>query len=185
MAVATSHSKTGYVKGEYSLMTTNGNGADAQRHRVHLCEPFGRLKAPGNEITILFHVDGQSIRRWIVRTQLCLAYNDDNISPLSIAIQIESHSRVSLDVRLAFRVGPTIDENGRCSLIPPEPYWRGLWRPLRINGRQPDYMLVPQSASHPLTKWCRRVGKLKCHVVSSTFSKMIYLRHTASIHLYE
>src|ERR1700736_785644 len=109
-------------------MTTNGNGANAQRHRILLCEPFRRLIGPGDESPVLLDVDGQLIRRRITWTHLRLTCNDDNISPVSIAIQIESHAGVLRDMHQTFRIGAAIHENARCSLIPPKPDRRGLWR---------------------------------------------------------
>jgi len=154
-------------------MTSKRNRADTQSDRILRCKICWCPNTTGDEITIFFRVDGQLIRRRIAWTQLSFTGNDDNISPSTVAIQIEGHSRVLRDMRQAFCIGAAIYEKGRCGLIPPEPHKRRLGRPLRIYSRQPDYTLVPQSAGYPFAKRRRRVWKLKWHRISSTFFKMI------------
>lgn len=156
-------------------MPANRKGANPQRHRIQFCEVFWRPKTPDDEIAIFFHVDGQLIRSGIIRAQSRLTGNDDNISPSSVAIQIESNARVLRDMRQPFRIGAAIDEEGRGGFIPPEPHGCGLWRSLRINGGQPDETLIAQAACHALAKGRRRVWKLKRHRLSSAFSRYIVL----------
>jgi len=68
--------------------------------------------------TIFFHANRKLIRRRVVWTQSRLTDNHDNISPFAIAVQIKGNARVSRDMRQAFRIGATINEEGRAGLIP-------------------------------------------------------------------
>jgi len=61
-------------------MTTNGDGKDAQGNRIDRCEIFWRCIAPGDEITIFFHVGGQLIGGGISGTHLRLASDNDDIA---------------------------------------------------------------------------------------------------------
>jgi len=85
-------------------MTTDRYGTDAQGNRIDRGELFGRPIAPGDELAIFFHVGGYLIRRRIIRTDLRLARDDNDIASGPIPIKIEGHSGVLLQMRQSFGI---------------------------------------------------------------------------------
>src|SRR5579884_2393595 len=135
-------------------MTADRTGMDTQGYRIDCCELCrGRIE-PIYEIPVFFHVSGQLIRRRIVRTDLCLTGENNNIAAIPIPIKVKGNSGVLLDMCQAFGIGPTVDEDRRGGFVPQEPDRRRLWHALCVNRGEPDESLITQAACNPLTKGC-------------------------------
>jgi hypothetical protein len=121
-----------------ALMTTNCDGADTQGNWIDCCEFFRCFKAPDDEITVFFYVDGQAICGRISGTHIRIAGDDDYITSSAIPIKIEGNPGVLLQMYQAFGVCPAINEDCRRGIIPQKPDGRRLWCAFRIDGCEPD-----------------------------------------------
>src|SRR5437763_17140257 len=99
-------------------MTANTCGTYAQSNRINRCKILWRRITPGDEIAVFFHVGGEPISGRIIRAQLHLASNNDDISSRPISIEIESHSGIPLQMHQAFGICSTIYQESRFGFIP-------------------------------------------------------------------
>src|SRR5579864_3575883 len=100
------------------LMPTNHRRSDAQNNWIQRRKILRRTKASSDIFTILFHIAWHLMRWRIISTYLHLTSDNNDISPLAIAIKIEGNPGVLLDMRKTFGLCPAIDEERCGSFIP-------------------------------------------------------------------
>ncbi len=80
------------------LVPTDGEGKNTQGNRVERSEVFWRPKAASDEIAIFLYIGRQLVGRKFIRAEPRLPSKDDDIATGAIAVKIEGHTRVLLQM---------------------------------------------------------------------------------------
>jgi hypothetical protein len=130
-------------KGEsYRLESAQRENTDAQGDGILYREVLCGREAPGDEVLIFRHEKRMLIGGWIIRTEMCLACEHDDVAASAITVEVERDPRMLLQMLVAFGTSLAVHQDCRRCRIPEEPYGIGLRCIFAIDRREPENKII-------------------------------------------